>query len=383
MRCAAIIPARGGSKGLVLKNLRKIGGERLIVRAVKAALGSELVSAVYVSTDCPEIAHATRSAGAEVIIRPADLAADESSSESAIQHVLLELQRLGKMPRFVAFLQCTSPFTTSAEITNVLRPLIDGQADSTFLAVPSHGFLWKQNEADGGVTGINHDPCGPRQRRQDREPEFRETGAAYGFGAEEFLQRPNRFIGRVIAVESLSIPFDIDDMQDLLCANDTASRSQRTIPDFPVRALVTDFDGVHTDGTVSVSQDGSESVRCNRRDGMGIEMARKQGLSVLILSKEKSRVVEMRAKKLAVECIQGCDDKLSALAAWLISNKLHWDDIAYVGDDINDLDCLQLAGLSICPADAVARVQNCSDLRLQTSGGGGCLREIVDYLRLT
>lgn len=383
MKCAAIIPARGGSKGLVLKNLRKVGGERLIVRAVKAALGSDLVSGVYVSTDCPEIAHAARTAGAQVIIRPADLAADESSSESAIQHVLLELQRCGQMPRFVAFLQCTSPFTTAAEISQILRPLIDGQADSTFLAVPSHGFLWKQNGADGGVTGINHDHRSPRQRRQDREPEFRETGAAYGFGAEEFLQRPNRFIGRVMAVESLSSPFDIDDMQDLLSANDTASRSQWTLPNFPVKALVTDFDGVHTDGTVMVSQNGGESVRCNRRDGMGVEMARKQGLSVLILSKEMSRVVEMRAKKLGVECIHGCDDKLSALLAWLESKQLHWDDIAYVGDDINDLDCLQLAGLSICPADAVARVHQCADLRLKSPGGAGCIREIVDHLRLT
>ena len=383
MKCAAIIPARGGSKGIVLKNLRKIGGERLIVRAVKAALGSELISAVYVSTDCPEIATAARGAGAEVILRPAELAEDESSSESAIQHVLLELHRSGEMPHFVAFLQCTSPFTTAAEITSILRPLIDGQADSTFLAVPSHGFLWKHRGTDSCVVGVNHDHRGPRQRRQDLKPEFRETGAAYGFGAEEFLQLPNRFIGRVMAVESLSVPFDIDDMQDLLRANDTASRSQRAIPSFPVKALVTDFDGVHTDGTVMVSQDGSESVRCNRRDGMGVEMARKQGLIVLILSKEKSQVVEMRAKKLGVECIQGCDDKLSALSAWLKTKNLHWDDIAYVGDDINDLDCLQLAGLSICPADAVARVKNCSDLRLQTSGGGGCIREIVDYLHLT
>lgn len=383
MKCVAIIPARGGSKGLRLKNLRKIGGERLIVRTVKAALESELVSQVYVSTDCPEIAHASRNAGAGVIVRPADLAEDECSSESAIQHVLLELEQNGEMPDFVAFLQCTSPFTTADDVTNVVRPLIDRVAESSFLAVSSHGFLWKHDRDAGGVVGINHDHLGVRQRRQDREPEYRETGAVYGFGAAEFLKRPNRFIGRIMAVESRSVPFDIDDMQDLLEANDTLKNAPRAIPICKIKALITDFDGVHTDGTVIVSEDGHESVRCNRRDGMGVEMAKKKGLSVLILSKEKNRVVEMRAKKLGVDCIHGSDDKLSVLSGWLKSNQLHWDEIAYVGDDINDLDCLQLAGLSICPADAVERVQRCSDLRLESVGGAGCIREIVDYLRLT
>jgi YrbI family 3-deoxy-D-manno-octulosonate 8-phosphate phosphatase len=382
MKCVAIIPARGGSKGLVLKNLRKIGGERLVVRTVKAALESELISDVYVSTDCPEIAHASKNAGARVIVRPADLAEDECSSESAIQHVLLELEKSGEMPDFVAFLQCTSPFTTADDVTNVIRPLIDGTAESSFLAVTSHGFLWKHDQAAGGVVGINHDHLGVRQRRQDRAPEYKETGAVYGFGAAEFLQRPNRFIGRIMAVESQSVPFDIDDMQDLLQANDTISNARRTIPSRPIKALVTDFDGVHTDGNVTVFQDGCEAVRCNRRDGMGIEIARKQGLPILILSKEKNPVVEMRARKLRIECIHGCDDKLSALSAWLREKKLHWDDIAYVGDDINDLDCLQLAGLSICPADGVARVKSCCDLHLQAAGGEGCIREIVNYLEL-
>ncbi|GAA5124071.1 acylneuraminate cytidylyltransferase [Luteolibacter yonseiensis] len=380
MKCVAIIPARGGSKGLVLKNLRKIGGERLVVRAVKAALESALISHVYVSTDCPEIAHVSRNAGARVIARPTNLSEDECSSESAIQHVLSELGKNGEMPDFVAFLQCTSPFTTPGDITNVLQPLLEGRAESTFLAVPSHGFLWRSNGSDGGATGINHDHLGIRQRRQDREPEYRETGAAYGFGAADFLKQQNRFIGRVMAVESRSVPFDIDDMRDLLQANDTVQRAKRTTPNRPIKALVTDFDGVHTDGKVAVSEDGTETVRCSRRDGMGIEIARKQGLPVLILSKEKNPVVEMRARKLRVECIHGCDDKLSALSAWLREKELHWDDIAYVGDDINDLDCLQLAGLSICPADGVGRVKSCCDLHLNTAGGEGCVREVIDYI---
>ncbi len=379
MKCVAIIPARGGSKGIKLKNLRKVAGERLVVRAVKAALGSELVSRVFVSTNCPEIAHVSRRAGAEIILRPDELAEDECSSESAILHVLSTMEKTDGLPDWVAFLQCTSPFTTADDVTRVIRPLADGHADSTFLAVPSHGFIWR-NQPDGGVAGVNHDHTGPRQRRQDREPEFRETGAVYGFSAKEFMERQNRFIGKVMAVESGSVPFDIDDPEDLVAAS-ACGRSRREFRHpRDIKALITDFDGVHTDATVLVSDQGQESVRCNRRDGMGIEIARKIGLRVLILSKERNPVVEMRALKLKVECIQGCDDKLTILSDWLRANDLHWDEIAYVGDDLNDLDCLQVAGFSICPADAVPQVRETVDLCLNTPGGGGCIREIVDYL---
>lgn len=380
MNCIAIIPARGGSKGLKLKNLRKIGGERLVVRAVKAAANSEVISKVYVSTDCPEIAHVCRLAGAEVIIRPVDLGGDECSSESAIHHVLLELEGKKVFPDVVAFLQCTSPFTTPDDVTRVVSPLIEGKAKSAFLAVSSHGFLWKQ-DGESGVVGINHDHQGVRQRRQDRAPEFKETGAVYAFGARDFMKRQNRFIGPVMAVESGSTPFDIDDIHDLVAASNVAPDFGRSVPP-RIKALVTDFDGVHTDATVYVSDEGRETVRCNRRDGMGVEMAKKKGLVVLILSKEKNPVVAARAKKLNVECIHGCDDKLSALSEWLKTHNLHWDDIAYVGDDTNDLDCLHLAGFSICPADAVQQVKDCSDLVLRTAGGAGCIREIVERLKL-
>lgn len=381
MNCVAIIPARGGSKGLRLKNLRKIGGERLVVRAVKAAANSGLVSKVYVSTDCPEIAHVSRLAGAEVVIRPVELGGDECSSESAIHHVLLELERQGNLPDHVAFLQCTSPFTTADDVTGVLQPLIDGTAESAFLAVLSHGFIWRQ-DGDAGMVGINHDHKGIRQRRQDRAPEFKETGAVYAFGAKDFMERQNRFIGRVMAVESGSTPFDIDDIHDLTAANNVLRGGGGRPAAGPIKALITDFDGVHTDATVYVSDDGHESVRCNRRDGMGVEMAKKKGLKIMILSKEKNQVVAMRAKKLGVECIHGSDDKLSVLSDWLKTQDLHWEDIAYVGDDTNDLDCLQLAGLSICPADAVAEVKKYVDLQLKSPGGGGCIREIVEHLGL-
>jgi YrbI family 3-deoxy-D-manno-octulosonate 8-phosphate phosphatase len=382
MRCAALIPARGGSKGIPLKNLRKIAGVRLLVRSIQAAQACELISDVFVSTDCPELSHVATRAGAKVILRPEAISTDQASSESAIHHALLEIQKIGDLHDCIAFLQCTSPFTTSDEIRDVLTPIISGKADSAFLAKRAHGFLWQESEG-GSYHGVNHNHLLTRVRRQDLAPEFIETGAIYGFRANDFLNLKNRFIGKIVAIEGRSIHADIDTFEDLMEAQRACVQlSGATVSHFIPKALITDFDGVHTNGKVNIAQDGSESVVCNRRDGMGIEAAKKKGLQVLILSKEKNPVVEARAQKLGVECIHGCDDKLTILSKWLKSKDLHWDDIAYVGDDVNDLDCLQLAGLSICPADAVTIVKDHSDIQLKTRGGEGCVREIIEHFQL-
>lgn len=383
MKFTAIIPARGGSKGVPLKNLRKVGGCRLLVRSILAAKRCDQIGETVVSTDCPQLAHAASHAGARVIMRPAEIATDEATSESALLHVLDELSKTGDSPDAVIFLQCTSPFTSSDEIRRVMAPILDGKADSAFSAASSHRFIWRQSP-DGTVQGANHDHRQQRKRRQDLDPEFVETGAIYCFRTEDFLKSRNRFHGRVMAVEIDSPSLEIDSVEDMVQAHRASGPYRMSPPPLATpKVLVTDFDGVHTDGKVHVLEDGREAVVCNRRDGLGIEMARRAGLEILILSKERNPVVDARAAKLGVECIRGCDHKLTVLSQWLNARGLFWDEIAYVGDDLNDLDCLQLAGVSICPADAVAAVRDICDIRLEVAGGDGCVREIVDRLRFT
>lgn len=378
--CAAIIPARGGSKGVKLKNLRKIGGVRLIARSVLAARGCASISQIIVSTDCPEIARASEQAGARVIFRPEEISGDAATSESAILHALETLRSEGNPPDHTVFLQCTSPFTTAEEITAVLAPVLAGEADSAFSAVPSHGFLWRENP-DGTVSGTNHDDRKQRMRRQDLPPEFRETGAIYAFRTEGFLASTNRFTGRVRAVLAESPAFDIDEPADIIAAHATARKLRQTASrPGKIKVLVTDFDGVHTNAKVAVTQDGVETVTCSRRDGFAIGAARTNGLRVMILSKERNPVVLRRAEKLGIECISGCDDKLTALRQWLPEHNLHWDEIAYVGDDLNDIDGLQLAGLSFCPADADPFVRSYCDVVLAAGGGNGCVREAIQHL---
>jgi len=147
-----------------------------------------------------------------------------------------------------------------------------------------------------------------------------------------------------------------------------------------IEAVVTDFDGVHTDNLVYVDENGNESVRCSRSDGMGIAAMREAGFKLLILSKERNPVVSRRGEKLNVEVIQGCDDKLEALKIWLASQNISSQQCIYVGNDINDLECLQFVGVSVSPADAHESVRHAVTWKLSNMGGRGAIREMSDVL---
>ena len=184
----ALIPARGGSKGIPGKNLQPVGGVPLIGRTVAAARASARVGRVVVSTDDDAIAAVAEEHGAEVVRRPAAIAGDTASSESALLHALDVLEQQGPLPERLVFLQCTSPFTHAAQIDRVLAALDTPGINSSFAVAPWHGFLWR---SDG--RGINHDPQQPRQRRQDLEPSFLETGAIYAMATASFQANGSRF----------------------------------------------------------------------------------------------------------------------------------------------------------------------------------------------
>jgi N-acylneuraminate cytidylyltransferase len=147
-----------------------------------------------------------------------------------------------------------------------------------------------------------------------------------------------------------------------------------------IQAVVTDFDGVHTNDLVYVDENGIESVRCSRSDGMGIMALKEAGLKLLILSKERNPVVSQRGKKLNVEVIQGCDNKLETLKKWLSFHNISSDQCIYVGNDINDLECLQYVGISVSPADAHESVSHAVSWKLSRMGGHGAIREMSDVL---
>lgn len=147
-----------------------------------------------------------------------------------------------------------------------------------------------------------------------------------------------------------------------------------------VKLVVFDFDGVFTDNTVYVSQDGVETVRCWRGDGLGLAKLRQAGIPTMIVSTEANPVVTARSTKLAVRCIQGCDDKLAAVRALADEHGVTLGDVAFVGNDINDLACLEAVGLPIVVHDAHPDVIGAAAYRTTAPGGRGAVREVCDAI---
>lgn len=384
MDILAIIPARGGSKGIPRKNVLPLLDRPLIAHTICAAQDSRQITRVVVSTDDDEIALVARDYGAQVVMRPEELATDVARSEDALLHVLERL-RVDEdyRPDLVVFLQCTSPLTSSDDIDGTIDTLLAKQADTALAVVPFHYFLWAM-DGEGGAIGINHDKTF-RLMRQQRAPEFLETGSVYVMKTEGFLKAGFRFFGKT-AMHEISVEHwhEIDEPADFRIAEDRLRRLSRdrrgdVLPK-RVRALVMDFDGVHTNDLVSVSTNGEESVTCSRSDGMGIEILRKAGVAMTVLSKEANAVVAKRCAKLQLECTQGVENKLPLMLGWLEAKGIDPAECIYIGNDVNDLECMAFAGLAVAPRDAHSRALEAAGLVLSRDGGRGALRELADIL---
>lgn len=147
-----------------------------------------------------------------------------------------------------------------------------------------------------------------------------------------------------------------------------------------IKLIIFDFDGVFTDNRVFIDEVGREMVCCSRSDGLGIEMLRKHDVQMLILSTETNPVVKFRAAKLKIPVVQSCENKELFLKGFLQKNGLRVSEVAYVGNDVNDIDAMRLVGVRICPADAHPSVIACANIVLHKNGGHGAVRELCDML---
>jgi YrbI family 3-deoxy-D-manno-octulosonate 8-phosphate phosphatase len=147
-----------------------------------------------------------------------------------------------------------------------------------------------------------------------------------------------------------------------------------------IRLVAFDFDGVFTDNTVLVLEDGREAVRCWRSDGLGLSKLPALGVATIVISTERNPVVSARCKKLGLRCLQDCADKRATLQQVMAEAGLVPAQVAYAGNDINDIGCLQLAGLPIVVADAHPDVVPLARYQTRTPGGRGAVREICDLI---
>lgn len=155
-----------------------------------------------------------------------------------------------------------------------------------------------------------------------------------------------------------------------------------------IDALVFDFDGVLTNNLVHIDQNGKEWVTCSRSDGLAFDVLKKLKKPAYILSTERNPVVSARAKKLKIKAFQGISDKAEALQILSEKHGYNLSRILYVGNDLNDYRVMKLCGFSLCPADSHPKIKRISDICLNTSGGNGVAREIleevfkIDFIKL-
>ncbi len=377
LKAIAVIPARGGSKGLPRKNLLPLCGKPLVAWTIESALAAQNVERVVVSTDDPQIAQVSRAYGAEVVQRPPEISGDASPSEEALLHAL-EALNIDRGP--LAFLQCTAPLTLPQDIDGTLALL--ASADTAFTATPWHRFLWKATPAGAEPIGHSKDV---RLMRQQLEPHYLEVGAVYAMRAEGLLRTRRRFHG---ATAIYQLPpersLEIDDETDWVLVEALMRRrlqmqKEQALP-VNVAALIMDFDGVLTDNRVAVDQTGVESVTCHRGDGWAISRLRQAGLRMLVLTGESSPVVARRCEKLGVEWITAHHDKLPVLKAWLDRHGIAPAQAVYVGNDLPDCPCMLYVGCGIAPADAHPSAKAAARVVLETAGGHGCIRELADLI---
>ncbi|WP_309617600.1 HAD hydrolase family protein, partial [Salinibacterium sp.] len=291
--------------------------------------------------------------------------------------LLHALDQLDEQPGILVFIQATSPFIDPADLDSAVSRVLSGEADVVFAARETHAFLWRRS-AEGAV-GVNHD-ASIRLRRQDAEPQFQETGAFYVMRVPGFREAGFRFFGRVdLAVVPDLTSLEIDTLDDLTLARAIAPLVALPEP-IDVDAVVTDFDGVHTNDRVHVGADGTEFVTASRSDGMGVELLRRVGMPILIISTETNPVVTVRARKLKVEVRQAVNEKASVLSGWAVEHNLNLARVAYVGNDINDLACMALVGWPIAVVDAHPEVIAAARVVLSKRGGDGAIRELAERI---
>jgi CMP-N-acetylneuraminic acid synthetase len=191
MTITCVIPARGGSKGILRKNLQLVGGVPLIDRAISTVAESGVADHIVVSTDDSEIASRATALGATYLSRPNELSSDSATSEDVLIHAL---DKLGVTTGDMLFVQTTTPLLEAADLRNLQQSHIG--CDSSLTVTEWHGFLWRPTP-DGSLTGINHN-SNLRLRRQDRDHvELLENGGAYLMSISGFLRARHRFFGRI------------------------------------------------------------------------------------------------------------------------------------------------------------------------------------------
>ncbi len=383
MKYVAFIPLRGGSKSIPRKNILPIGGKPLCQWVIEAAAGARHVDRVFVATDSDEIravVDALLEEKVEVVGRGADTATDTASTESA----MVEFARAHEFENMV-LIQATSPLLTSSDVDGAIERYETACADSLVSVVPQKRFIWSMDDR-GRADPVNYDPA-TRPRRQDFDPHWVENGALYISRKDGLLENECRLFGKIAAFpmdeesfHELDEPLDWTIIESFLSQREVrCGKLERQAA--RIKLVLSDVDGVLTDSGMYYSESGDELKKFNTRDGKGFELLRNAGIKVGIITAEETELVERRARKLKLDFLeQGAKDKIPPLERIMAEAEVSPEEVAYIGDDLGDVEVLRRVGLAACPADATPEAKRAAVYHCERSGGEGCVRELSEFI---
>ena len=374
----AILPLRKGSKGIPGKNRKYILGRPLFSWCLYEAIKSEL-DKVYVFTNDENIINFVKSQYSSfqkvhLVERSSKNAEDKSSTEDAIAEFV---RLINDEFDTLTLLQATSPLISHKDINKCLKKVRNNDFDSSMTVTSFKRFLWNY---DG--TPLNYDPM-DRPRRQDFDGLFAENGACYTTSRSAYFSSLNRISGKIALVEMSQDSFiEIDEPNDFDLVESLLESRIKNIGDIrQVKLLCLDVDGVLTDGTVNFNLRNEHTKNFSLVDGKGLELIRRSGIDVMVITSEDSDIVRARLTKLNIRhSYLGIKDKYAVLDRFLQENQLAWDEVAYVGDDVNDITNIIAAGVSFAPLNASLLVKLKSNYLVSKSGGNGAVREVCEVL---
>jgi len=397
----AIIPARGGSKGLPGKNLRPLLGHPLLAYSVAAAKSSKWITRVICSTDDEAIAAAARKYGAETpFMRPAELAQDDTLDLPVFQHALAWLEKKEKWKAdIVVQLRPTSPARPEGLVDQAVQMLLDdpkATAVRSICLAPANPFkMWRLDQSGAYMRNLIDVPGNPEPFNSPRQilPQaWWQTGLMDVVRAD-VIRRGSMTGARILPLKlDAKWAIDIDDAEALRRAGEAMLKLPCVTPGLRanlagIRLVVLDVDGTLTPGTMYFGPKGEAMKRFHTHDGHGLKHIRAAGIEVAVITGENSLCTGSRMEKLAIKhYFPGVQNKLPVLRKLAAKLKVKLSEIAYMGDDDGDLICLRAVrdegGLACAPLDATTCVLPVCNWISKFGGGRGAVRELCDLLLL-
>jgi len=380
-RTVAFIPVRGGSKSIPLKNIKLMNGRPLIFWSLDAAVKCNEIDTVVVSTDSQKIKRVIEKYGSDkvkLIDRSEKVSTDTATTES----VMIEFAQNYDFENIV-LVQATSPLLKSIDITKGINKFFENGIDSVLSVVRQKRFTWE--EKSNSVIALNYDPLN-RPRRQEFNGFLVENGAFYITSKKNLLSNQCRISGNIAAIEmpddtyyEIDEPSDWVIVEELLKKNISNNTCDADIE--KIKCFLTDSDGVLTDGGMYYSENGDELKKFNTKDGMGFKLLKEVGIITGIITGENIELVKRRAEKMKVDEVHlGVQNKMKILNDICSKYDLKYEEIAYIGDDINDLDVLRTVGLGCTVYDGMDCVKDAAKIITKAKGGEGAVREIVEII---